>query len=184
MNIRTVLDKAWRDEGRIPPPVLFAGAWLAQSLASSRRAGVVPRALGAVVGLGSVALAASAAAGFARRGTTLDPLVPDAQVLVTTGANAVSRNPMYTGLLGALTARALSRGSALALAPVVAVAYLLETRQIPAEEKVLTERFGAEYEAYRESTPRWLDARSAESLRALAQPHLPVRPPHSPHPAR
>jgi len=159
-----LLDGSWRAEGRVPPPVLFAGAWFAQSILSSRKAGLVSRVAGALLGAGSVALAASAAASFARRGTSLDPLVPDASELVTTGANAVSRNPMYTGLVGVLVARAVHRRSLAALAPAAVVAYLIDSRQIPAEEAVLAERFGAQFERYRDATPRWLDARSVHGV--------------------
>ncbi len=167
MDIRTVLDRSWRVEGRVPPPVLLAGAWLAQSVVSSRRSSFGARAVGLVLGAGSVALAATTAADFARRGTSLDPLVPDAKELVTSGANALSRNPMYTGLVGLLVARAASRRSLKALVPAVVVAYLLDSRQIPAEEKVLAERFGPEFEAYRDATPRWVDARTVQRVRGM-----------------
>ena len=47
-------------------------------------------------------LAAAAARELRGQGTTLDPFDPTrASVLVTTGANAVSRNPMYVGLADA-----------------------------------------------------------------------------------
>lgn len=165
MAMRNVTDSSWRDEGRIPPPVLFAGAWLAQSILSSRRAGPLSKAAGAVIGGASLGLAATAAVEFLRRGTTLDPLVPDASELVTTGANAISRNPMYTGLVGLLVGRAVSRRSVRALVPAAVVAFLLDTRQVPAEERVLKDRFGAEFEAYCDRTPRWLDGRSVATAR-------------------
>ena len=167
MNVKNMLDRSWREEGRVPPPALFAGAWLAQSVISSRRSGPLSKLVGAVIGGASIGLAASAAADFARRGTSLDPLVPDASELVTTGANSISRNPMYTGLVGMLVARAVSRRSMRALVPAAAVAVLLGTRQVPVEEKVLADRFGTEYETYRSSTPRWLDARSVAATRAV-----------------
>ncbi len=172
MRVTTVLDPAWREEGRIPPPLLLAGGLLAQSLVSRSRGGPFSRAAGALLGLGSVALAASAAAEYVRRRTSLDPFVPDAKVLVTSGANAASRNPMYTGLVGLLVARAVARRSVRALVPAAAVAFLIDTRQIPAEEQVLAERFGPDFDAYRDSTPRWLDARSLEAVQQL----LPLPP--------
>jgi protein-S-isoprenylcysteine O-methyltransferase Ste14 len=167
MNIRTVLDRSWREEGRVPPAALFAGAWLAQSILSSRKAGFFSRLAGVTLGAGAAALAAPAVADFARRGTTIDPLVPDAKELVTSGANAVSRNPMYAGLVGLLVARAVHRRSLVALAPAAVVGYLLDSRQIPAEEEVLSKRFGSQFEEYRGSTPRWLDARSVQRLRGM-----------------
>ena len=167
MNIRTVLDRSWRDEGRVPPAALFAGAWLAQSILSSRKAGFFSRLAGVTLGAGAAALAAPAVVEFARKGTSLDPLVPEAKELVTGGANALSRHPMYTGLVGLLVARAVHRRSLAALAPAVVVGYLLDSRQVPAEEAALAERFGPRWEQYRDSTPRWVDARSVERLRGM-----------------
>ena len=167
MGSKSLLDRSWRDEGRVPPPVLFAFAWVAQSVLARKKADPVSRLAGLALGAGSLGLAASAAAKFARERTSLDSFVPDARVLVTSGANAVSRNPMYTGLLGLLVARAVSRRSVKALLPAAAAAFLLDTRQVPAEEDVLSEKFGAEYESYRSSTPRWLNKRSFEELRGM-----------------
>lgn len=166
MKIQNMLGGSWRDEGRVPPAVLFAGAWFVQSIISSRRAGPLSKAAGAVVGAASAALAATAAADFMRRGTSLDPLDPDSSELVTTGANAVSRHPMYVGFVGMLVGRAVSRRSMRALLPAAAVAVLLETRQIRAEEKLLAERFGPEFAAYKKRTPKWVDTRSLAVLRS------------------
>jgi protein-S-isoprenylcysteine O-methyltransferase Ste14 len=91
----------------------------------------------------------------------VDPFDPArASVLVTTGANAVSRNPMYVGMTGLLVAHALRRGSWTALLPVAAFTLVIDRVQIAAEETALLARFGAEYEAYLETVPRWLDGRS------------------------
>lgn len=168
MRIKTILDRSWRDEGRIPPAGLFLGGLLAQSLISRHRGGAISRLAGATIGLGSLALGISAGAEFTRRRTSLDPFVPEASELVTTGANAVSRHPMYTGLVGLLVARAVARRSLASLVPAAAVAYLIDTRQIPAEERVLAARFGPAAETYRDNVPRWLDARSGPPLRELA----------------
>src|SRR5690554_282781 len=167
MRTSAVLDRSWREEGRVPPPVLLAFGWLAQSVIARKKRGPLSRLAGLGVGAASVGLAGAAAARFARERTSLDPLVPDARVLVTTGANAVSRNPMYTGLVGLLVARAISRRSVRALVPAAVVAFLIDTRQVPAEEAVLTERFGPQFEAYRAATPSWVDARSVEALREV-----------------
>ena len=108
-----------------------------------------------------MALAAAAAMQFRRRGTTVDPFDPDrAAVLVTTGVNAVSRNPMYVGMAGVLVANAVRRGSWSAALPVVAFATVIDRFQVAAEERALLGNFGADYEAYLASVPRWLDQRS------------------------
>jgi protein-S-isoprenylcysteine O-methyltransferase Ste14 len=75
--------------------------------------------------------------------------------LVTHGAYAVSRNPMYVGWSTAVLGVALGTRSAwLVAAWLVAVTSL--DREVDAEESRLLDRFGAEYAAYRERVPRYL----------------------------
>jgi protein-S-isoprenylcysteine O-methyltransferase Ste14 len=113
------------------------------------------------VSLASTSIAGAAARQFQRSGTTLEPVHPDrASVLVTTGANSISRNPMYVGLTGMLVANAIRRGSWVALVPVAGFVALIDRQQIEAEESALLEKFGADYQAYRAATPRWLGRRS------------------------
>ena len=89
------------------------------------------------------------------------PVHPEqASVLVTTGANALSRNPMYVGLTGLLVANAVRLGAKRALIPVAAFTVVIDRLQIAAEESALLTKFGADYEAYRATVPRWLGARS------------------------
>jgi len=121
----------------------------------------------ATVSLASMSMAGAAASRFRRSGTTLEPFHPDhASVLVTTGANSISRNPMYVGLAGLLVANAIWRGSWAALAPVAGFVVLIDRLQIKAEESALLQEFGAEYEAYRAISPRWLDRRSLDFSKA------------------
>jgi protein-S-isoprenylcysteine O-methyltransferase Ste14 len=116
-------------------------------------------ATSAAVGAG--ALAGAAAREFRRRGTTVEPFRPDrASALVTTGANSISRNPMYVGMAGLLVAHAIWRGSWAALAPVAGFIGVIDRLQIRPEESALREKFGTEYADYRAATPRWLDRRS------------------------
>lgn len=148
---------------RIPPPVLGLGAALAQrALAGARRPPTAVRSVAAAASaLASLAMAGTAANRFRRSGTTTDPLHPDrASFLVTTGANAVTRNPMYVGMAGLLTAHALWRGSWVALVPVGGFVVAVDRLQIRAEEAALRDRFGAEYDAYVAHAPRWLGPRS------------------------
>lgn len=102
-------------------------------------------------------LATAASAQFHRVGTTVDPVHPTrASVLVTTGANSLTRNPMYVGLTGLLVSQAVRRSSWVALVPVAAFVLVIDRAQIPPEEAALRAHFGAEYEAYRARVPRWL----------------------------
>jgi len=147
----------------VPPPLIAVAAALAQRLltAPSRRPSPTRAAATAIVSLASGTLAGVAGRQFARSGTTVEPMHPErASVLVTTGSNALSRNPMYVGLAGLLVAHAVWRGSWTALLPAAAFVGLIDRLQVEAEEAALLERFGAAYDAYRAATPRWLDHRS------------------------
>jgi protein-S-isoprenylcysteine O-methyltransferase Ste14 len=117
--------------------------------------------LASAIAATSTALAATSARRFRRVGTTLVPVHPEqASVLVTTGANALSRNPMYVGLTGLLVANAVRLGAKRALLPVAVFTIAIDRLQIAAEESALITKFGPEYEAYRAAVPRWLGVRS------------------------
>lgn len=148
---------------RPPPPLLALAAGLAQRrLATDVSPPSATRTLVATVIAGtSIGLAGASARQFRRQGTTVEPFEPSrASVLVTTGVNGVSRNPMYVGMAGLLVANAVRLGSWPALLPVAAFTTFIDRVQIAAEEPALLTNFGADYEAYRASVPRWLDLRS------------------------
>ncbi|MGA8995225.1 MAG: isoprenylcysteine carboxylmethyltransferase family protein, partial [Nocardioidaceae bacterium] len=119
------------------------------------------------VGLASGALSGAAVRHFRRRGTTIEPFDPGrASVLVTTGVNSRTRNPMYVGLAGLLVAHALWRGSWVALVPVAGFVVVIDRVQVRAEESALLETFGSDYAEYRDAVPRWLGARRPSWRRA------------------
>jgi protein-S-isoprenylcysteine O-methyltransferase Ste14 len=149
----------------VPPPLVAVAAALAQrALGQAKdRPRTGRAAITTVVGLASTSMLAAAANGFRRRGTTVDPLHPDrASVLVTTGPNSISRNPMYLGMAGLLVAHAVWRGSWAALVPVVGFVAVIDRLQIEPEESALRATFGSEYESYREAAPRWVGLRSLQ----------------------
>jgi protein-S-isoprenylcysteine O-methyltransferase Ste14 len=144
---------------RIPPPVLALGAALVQRAMSQdpRPPTRVRTAAAGATALVSLGLAGASSASFHRVGTTVDPLRPDrASALVTSGVNAVTRNPMYVGMAGVLVAHAIRRGSWAALLPMAAFAAVMDRVQIAAEEVALSDHFGKEYDDYRARVPRWL----------------------------
>ncbi|MEO5664341.1 MAG: isoprenylcysteine carboxylmethyltransferase family protein [Nocardioides sp.] len=153
---------------RPPPPLVALAAGFAQrTLSKGAPPPSFPRALVATATAGaSIGLAAASVRQFRRHGTTVEPFEPSrAVVLVTTGVNAISRNPMYVGMAGLLVANAMRLGSSAALLPVAAFTVIIDRVQIAAEEPALLANFGAEYEAYRVSVPRWLDLRSVRIAR-------------------
>lgn len=144
---------------RRPPPLALAvGAAAAQHMIGPVRCPTMTSRIAAcTVAIGAAALLARPVVAFRQAGTTVDPrehAVSD--TLVTTGANTISRNPMYLGMAGLLTARAVARRSMAALLPVVAFVAWIDRAQIPAEERHLQQRFGHEYERYAARVPRWL----------------------------
>ena len=78
------------------------------------------------------------------------------RTILDQGPFAVSRNPLYLGLIALDVALALLWPSfwALAMVPVGVVA--LWWGAIRSEERYLGEKFGAEYDAYRARVRRWL----------------------------
>ncbi len=154
---------------RVPPPLLALTAAVAQrALAPARPPPSAARAAASAgVALAALSLDGAAGLGFRRSGTTVNPYRPEqSSTLVTTGVNAITRNPMYVGMAGLLVAHATWRGSWTALVPVAAFVLVIDRTQVPAEEAALVASFGASYDAYRAAVPRWLDARSLRGLRS------------------
>jgi len=94
---------------------------------------------------------------FSRQGTTLNPVrIDEASALVTSGVFARTRNPMYLSLALALLAWAAWLGQwPLLLGPIAFVLFITRFQILP-EERVLSARFGAEYDRYRARVRRWL----------------------------
>lgn len=143
------------------PPVQTA-LWLAAQRAAVHFAGPSrqPSAVERAGGLGGivvgVSLAVVAVGTFARRRTTWHPWSPHhSRALVTTGPNALSRNPMYLGMVVSVAGAGVLTGapwSSLAAAGLVASL----TPQIRREEKALAANFEAEWAAYAARVRRWV----------------------------
>jgi protein-S-isoprenylcysteine O-methyltransferase Ste14 len=72
--------------------------------------------------------------------------------LRTDGPYAITRHPIYTGLLGMLLGTALLNGLGISLGFLVVGAVFVATR-IPVEERLMNNTFPAEYARYRERVP-------------------------------
>ncbi|KGM14724.1 hypothetical protein N867_16715, partial [Actinotalea fermentans ATCC 43279 = JCM 9966 = DSM 3133] len=111
----------------------------------------------AAAGTAMVAGATFAVAAGSAHGTRLTPRVepPDDAPLLTTGPYAVSRNPIYGGLLLGTSGWAVLRRRP---EPLLAWGALLAvlTRKAVREERRLAARYGPTFEAYRARTPRFL----------------------------
>lgn len=113
--------------------------------------GLVGRAL---VGVG-LALMATAAAQMVARHTTFIPR-RDPAALVTGGAFALSRNPIYLADALVLSGLLILWHGVLALPLVPAFMALITRRFILGEEARIAAHFGADYAAYCSRTRRWL----------------------------
>jgi protein-S-isoprenylcysteine O-methyltransferase Ste14 len=113
------------------------------------------RGMGGVLLFAGLAVNVIADRAFTRHGTTVKPFEESA-ALVTTGIFGLTRNPMYVGIVLMLAGVSLLLGSLVALAPALMLAILLDRRFIRIEEKMLAEKFGEVWQAYRERTRRWV----------------------------
>lgn len=144
---------------RLPPPLIALGAAGAQRALTqgATPATTARRTAAALTAATSVALMGSALQQFRSSGTTVDPIHPErASALVTGGPFKITRNPMYVGMAGLLTAHMVLRGSVMALPPLAAFVAVIDRGQILPEEAAMAGLFGAEYAVYRERVPRWL----------------------------
>jgi protein-S-isoprenylcysteine O-methyltransferase Ste14 len=149
-------------ELKIPPPVVAvtvaAAMWGASALAAHGAAPMWPRVVcvGVFVTLAGL-LDLSSLWAFLQAGTTFNPMTPHKTVaLVTGGAYRYTRNPMYLGWSLLLTAWSIWLASPWTLAGPVFFVLYIDRCQIVPEERMLAERFGAEYTAYQERVRRWL----------------------------
>lgn len=116
---------------------------------------------GAAKGLGwaliavGVVLGPVSAGRFVFRRTTLKPH-GSASALVTDGAYAWTRNPIYVGLAAIYLGVALVLGAVWPLPLIAAPLLLLNSVVIPFEEARMRDLFGSAYEAYCARVRRWL----------------------------
>ncbi|WP_420734280.1 methyltransferase family protein [Brevibacterium luteolum] len=143
---------------RVPPVAALAASAAAQTvLGTSRPGGGARRGLACILATASAGLLASSVARFRQQRTTVNPLNPsEASSLVTSGPNAVSRNPMYVAMAGALSAHALWRGNFTSWLPVAGFVLWIDRAQIRPEEAALEAQFGQDYTRYKAHVPRWI----------------------------
>ena len=147
---------------KIPPPIVGAIAaaamWLVSSVGPSLPLDdTLRRVLTGVlvaIGLGFDLFGLHA---FRTARTTFNPLHPErASVLVVTGVYAITRNPMYVGLLFLLLGWAVYLSTWPAFAgPILTMIYITRFQILP-EERILAGVFGERYAQYVRRVRRWL----------------------------
>ncbi len=114
-------------------------------------------ALAAAFAIVGVLSAISGISAFNRAKTTINPHHLEAvSALVTSGVYRYTRNPMYLGLLCVLLAYAVYLAVPWTLAGPLAFVLFITRFQIIPEERVLAQKFGPEYAAYKQRARRWL----------------------------
>jgi len=112
-------------------------------------------AVGVLAVVAGLAVAVWGVHSFAVGGTVPSP-VGEPERLVTDGALAYSRNPIYLGTVVAAAGEALAFGAP-ALAGYAAALWLVyHLLVVYREEPALADAFGRDYEDYREAVSRWL----------------------------
>jgi protein-S-isoprenylcysteine O-methyltransferase Ste14 len=94
------------------------------------------------------------------------PVAKEGHVLRTDGPYAVTRHPIYTGILGMLLATAIALGFGTWLYVVALVIVFFQLR-IRAEEHLLKEAFPGAYEEYRRRVPQLIPGARVRSRRAV-----------------
>lgn len=113
------------------------------------------RWLGVPLVAGGLWLLLTASSVFKKRETNIHTF-KDPDVLVTEGAFAYSRNPMYLGFLLVLAGAGVLASTAWALFPAVVFFLAAQFWYIPFEERSALARFGDSYLSYRQRVRRWL----------------------------
>lgn len=111
--------------------------------------------MGAVPVLLGVLIAALGSRLFARVGTNIIPFT-ESTTLVTSGVFSFSRNPMYTGMVLALSGSAIIMNGLLPWLVVACFIAIIRFYFIRTEEMLMGQTFGADYLAYKSRVRRWL----------------------------
>lgn len=146
---------------KLPPPLwalIYTGlcAALSAVLGWPRLLGASLTALGVILVLLGVILAAWAALLFRREKTEINPISPANRKLVRSGPFRLTRNPMYLGLVIVTLGVAVWVGAwPMFLAP-IAVAATANWVHIPFEEEKMRRQFPADFDAYARRVRRWI----------------------------
>ena len=150
-------------ELKIPPLLVFAIATILECLSSlvppevPSGSGLAGAIFATVCLLSSLALIAAAVLEFRRSQTTVDPTSPaKASSIVGSGVYNFSRNPMYLAMVLMLLALGIYLWRVAGIFIIAGfVAYITRFQIIP-EERILTNKFGKDFETYRRRVRRWI----------------------------
>ncbi|MGV9005550.1 MAG: methyltransferase family protein [Brevundimonas sp.] len=146
----------------LPPPLIYFGflaiAWGLQVWLHAPDLGLTLEARrGAAITLilAGLLLDGMAAGLFRRRDTAVEPWKPST-TLVTEGPYRFSRNPIYVGYAVTYIGLAVAMDNWFALGLLFPCLLAIDHFVIGREERYLSAKFGAAYQAYRARVRRWL----------------------------
>ena len=114
-------------------------------------------AISLALGGAGIGFAFAGIVAFRKAMTTVNPMKPGAaSALVTSGAYRFSRNPMYVGLLFALSGWAIYLSHVVVFLLLPAFVAYMDRYQISPEERALSSKFGEDFAAYKRSVRKWL----------------------------
>jgi|KBSMisStaDraftv2_1062788.scaffolds.fasta_scaffold650833_2 protein-S-isoprenylcysteine O-methyltransferase Ste14 len=149
-------------ENKIPPPILMllvaASMWGVSKVQPA--IAIEPRlhsALTAALGAIAVLFGVGGIITFRLAKTTINPVQIDrASRVVSNGVYRITRNPMYVGLTGLLVTWSVFLAVPVTLLGPILFAMFTHRFQILPEERVMSAKFGNDYDEYRNRVRRWL----------------------------
>jgi protein-S-isoprenylcysteine O-methyltransferase Ste14 len=146
---------------KIVPPLwllmfLIAGLAVHFFVPSTRAFDIAYPIIGVVLIAAGGALAMHGSALFSKEKTEILPTSATNRVLITYGAYAYSRNPMYLGMVLSIVGVAIWVGSLPLFIATILYFCVLNFSFIPFEEAKMSRIFGKEYDTYRHKVRRWV----------------------------
>ena len=144
----------------LPPPALFFAAIFLGHLADrSTRSGKSENRLLKYLGFllfdAGIAFGIWALVWMLKQGQNPNPAAEKTK-LITDGPFKLSRNPIYLASALAALGRSVQGASPTSALLTFALLLHVDRHVVPAEEEYLSEKFGATYDEYRSSVPRWI----------------------------
>ena len=158
-------DTSTQEQRPIPPPILFGLAttigWIfdRKALRRSRPPQGATTAVAAGVRVAGGALGAWTIITMKRSGQSPDPKKAKTS-LIKTGPFKYTRNPIYVSAALSSISTSLRFGSPTGIILVLFTWIFVDRTTVKAEEEYLRHRFHKEYDAYCDTTPRWLGVKS------------------------
>ncbi len=115
------------------------------------------RLVGSILIVVGTILALAGVIEFRRINTTVDPRYPDnSESLVYAGIYKLSRNPMYLGMFIILLGWSLYLANVMSFVVLPVFVFYMNNFQIKPEERILSQKFGAEFDRYCNEVRRWI----------------------------